>query len=274
MLEEMNSLKSYLDEISKIQVLSRAEETTLIPAAQAGDREAFESIIRANLRYVVTIANEYKDRGIPLMDVIGEGNMGLFRALKTFDSTRGIRFITYAKWWIRQYIIHALIYKSHTVRIPQSQLRKMRKLKKARESQQRLEPQARFHDYFDGGENSRSFLHDCLVQQHSLDQPFGEDKRNRLIDYVPDQQATSPDESANKASLQTDLKLAFSILKEREIDVIKMLFGLDLSSRATLGDVAVKYGISRERVRQIKNDALDKLRDSEEVRKALINYLG
>lgn len=270
-------LRQYLQEISSIPVLSRAEETTLIPAAQAGDREAFDKVIRCNLRYVVSLVNEYKDRGITIMDLISEGNLGLIKALESFDCARGTRFITYAKWWIRHYVVYALLYKSHLVRIPQSQIRNLRKLKKEKQDREQHGAgwQGNAYDYetfHDGPEQAPSLV-DCLVQQHSLDQPYGEGKDSRMIDFVPDPNSVAPDHGFQEDSLKTDLKQAFSILKEREVDVLTMLFGFH-GGRVTLRDVASKYGISSERVRQIKNNALDKLRASTRVRVILVDYLA
>jgi len=267
-----SSFKKYLDDIAKTPILSRAEEMTLVPAAQAGDRNAFHKVIRANLRYVVTIANKYKDKGVPIMDIIGEGNIGLFRALESFDSTRGIRFITYTKWWIRQSITYALLYKSHVVRIPQSQLRKVRNARTEKDRQIRENPILAEHAHADSDVNMVSQLTGCLIHQRSLDHAYGEDKSNRLIDCIPNENSLLPDEYTNQASLTADLNDAFGILEEREVDVLKMMFGFQ-GDRATLGDVAIKYGISRERVRQIKNSALEKLRTSAAIKKALRQYL-
>lgn len=270
-------LKSYLDEIGKVRVLTRAEELTLIPAAKSGDKKAFDRVIQANLKFVVSIARDYEEQGMPLMDVISEGNLGLIRALETFDPSRGYKFITYAKWWIRQSIIYALIYKGHLIRVPQSQLRKMNKTKKSiAKLKDKLKDQPNDYDVMsDIGQKEEyvQTLTSFLGSQASLDAPLDKEETDRLIDLLPDHQEVSPDARLQKESFQTDLENAFRILKKRESHVLTMLFGLD-GQRHTLGEVGEVYGISRERVRQIKNEALDKLRESAEIKNELCAYLA
>jgi len=269
--------QKYMDEIGKIRVLTRAEELTLIPAAKSGDKKAFDKVIQANLKFVVSIAREYEEQGMPIMDVISEGNLGLIRALESFDPSRGYKFITYAKWWIRQSIIYALIYKGHLIRVPQSQLRKMNKTKKKiAKLRDRLKNQP--HDYdvmSDIGQKEEyvQTLTAFLGSQASLDAPLDKEETDRLIDLLPDHEEVSPDASLHRESFKTDLENAFRILKKRESSVLTLLFGLN-GQRHTLGEVGEVYGISRERVRQIKNEALDKLRESPAIRNELCAYLA
>lgn len=269
-VELTDSLRRYLHEISKTPLLSRAEELTLIPAAQAGDREAHERVIQANLRFVVTIANEYRDRGLPLSELISEGNIGLIHALDRFDTTRGIKFITYAKWWVRHAIVYAIVYKSHVVRIPQSQLRKIR----ARRAEQ--DKQIAAGDLMAEHLQTSSddpITAEALVHHLSLEQNVSHDSSTRFIEFIENQDAGSPEREVMDASLRADLELALAQLQERHAEILKMLFGFDDDTPKKLGDVADKYGISRERVRQIRNYALEKLRNSNDVWERLIPHM-
>jgi len=259
-------VNTYLQEISNYEVLTRAEETTLIPAAKAGDKEAIDKLVRSNLRFVVTIAYEYRGRGMALMDIISEGNLGLFRALESFDPSRGIRFITYAKWWIRQSIVYAFIYKGHLVRLPQSQLRKFNKVKdaihKLEDQLQRKPTEDEIADAIgneDGGDYKTT---NFPITQRSLNQPLTSDSKDSLIDVLPDEKEITPDSALDDESFESDMASAFDVLREREIDILKKLYGINLSRPMTLGDVGSIYGISKERVRQIKEEALSKLRAS------------
>ncbi|NIR52740.1 RNA polymerase sigma factor RpoD/SigA [candidate division KSB1 bacterium] len=276
MTSASNSLRNYLDEIAKIPALTRAEELTLIPAAQAGDQNAYDKVILANLRFVVSIAREYENKGMPLGDLICEGNLGLFSAMEAFDCSRGIKFITYAKWWIRQSVIYALIYKNHLVRIPQSQLRKVNKTRKAvaalEKKLNRRATEAEIRDLDDFDDGSEMALKRYLVHRKSLDAPLDHDSPDRFIDTLPNKEPT-PDNAVDAESLKLDLKLAMGVLKKREIKILRLLFGLETGRPSTLGEVAKQYDISKERVRQIKNEALEKLRESPETKSALMNYL-
>jgi RNA polymerase primary sigma factor len=268
----------YLREISNYPILSRAEEMTLIPAAKAGDKIAHDKVIRSNLRFVVKIAKEYKDKGMTLVDLIGEGNLGLFRAMESFDPGRGIKFITYAKWWIRQSIIQALIYKSHLVRIPQSQLRRLRRTNKIIQEMSkkinRIPTDYEIESSLETGDAQAWMMAKYFQHQQSLDEPLSHDDADTLVDILADKEEVSPDTDLNSESLRMDIDNALSILRDREIEIIRMLFGLETGKKMTLGEVGAVYSISKERVRQIKDEALNKLRNSKVATEALRLYLN
>lgn len=271
------SLQRYMDEISILPVLSLAEELTLIPAAKSGDQEAYDRIIRSNLLFVVKIAHEYENRGMALADLISEGNFGLFRAWESFDPGRGIKFITYAKWWIRQSIVYALIYKGHLVRIPQSQIRKLHRTKEAvaalQKKLQREPMQSEISEKLGERQNTMWDLSKFPLQQEPLDAPLHGDSANRLLDILADDNEFAPDHSLDEHSLRMDLNISFAALKKREREIIKLLFGIGEARALNLGEVGQRFGISRERVRQIKNEALEKLRESQQQENTLQSYL-
>lgn len=269
-------LRRYLDDINDIPVLTRAEETTLIPAAQAGDQKAAQKVIEANLRFVVSIANQFRNRKLPLPDLISEGNLGLIRALSTFDSTRGIKFITYAKWWVRQSILYALIRKTHVVRLPQNKLRDLRKKRMVLENlEQKLHRAPLDHEIADAmGQNiDTMWMSTFLTESTSLDAPIEPDEQDPLKAMLPNHNVEQPDHELDLESLKLDLRFAMDILNEREVEIIRLMFGLDGGRPANLGQLAKRYNVSRERIRQIKNRALEKLRESHKIVEALRDYL-
>jgi RNA polymerase primary sigma factor len=275
--DHKHSLKWYLDEISHIPVLTREEEMILIDRAQKGDRQAAERLICSNLRFVVSVALEYQKRGLPLADLISEGNLGLMRALETFDLHKGLKFITYAVWWIRQAIIQALYNKSSMVRLPQNRLRQMRQNLRAVESLEKKfkrQPSAvEIDEVLDKIGNGSKFASEYLQTQQSLDATLDYDSTKRLINCIPNESTLPPDAHLNSESLKQELKAAFSILEKRERTFLQLLFGLEGDRPLNLGEVGERFGLSRERVRQIRNEALAKLRHSSKVKNSLQEYL-
>ena len=250
----------------------------LINRAQKGDRQAAERLICCNLRFVVSVAKEYQNRGLPLTDLIGEGNIGLMRALETFDPHKGLKFITYAVWWIRQAIIQALYNKSHMVRLPQNRLRQMRQTLHAVESLEKKfnrQPSAVEIAKALGDDGTRiRGASEYLQIQQSLDAPLDHNTTKRLINVIPNDSSALPDDGLKSESLKMDLKTAFSILGKRERTFLQLLYGLGGSRPLNLGEVGERFGLSRERVRQIRNEALAKLRRSEQIKNSLQDYLG
>ena len=271
--EQKSSLTRYLDEISKTPVLPRAEEIVLIKRAQKGCQQAAEKLIRSNLLFVVSVAKEYQNRGLSLADLISEGNIGLMRALETFDPNRSLKFITYAVWWIRQAMQHALYNLSHTVRLPQNRLKEMRQTRRTAELLEKKfkrEPTAAEITEALGNE-AHAFCNASkyLQFQQPLDTPLDHDSTKRLINIIPDTSTSPPDAGFKSESLRQELEAAFSILKNRERVILQLLYGLGGSRPLTLGEVGEPLGLSRERIRQIRNEALAKLRRCRRVKNSL-----
>jgi RNA polymerase primary sigma factor len=276
--KDTQPLRHYLDEISKIPVLTRAEEMALIIHAKNGNQQAAEKLICSNLRFVVRIAREYQNRGFPLGDLISEGNIGLIRALETFDHHKGLKFITYAVWWIRQAILQALFNKSHQIRLPQNRLRQLRQTFRAIESlEKKLErsPTLAEIDETLGKSNIGTHTFSKYLQiQQSLDAPLDYDSPNRLINIIPNENSSAPDAGLNRESLKKELKEAFKVLTKRERTVLTLLYGLEGERSLNLGEVGNQLSLSRERIRQIRNEALDKLRNKTQIKNNLRGFLG
>ena len=275
--EQKSSLTRYLDEISKTPVLPRAEEIVLIERAQKGCQQAAEKLIRSNLLFVVSVAKEYQNCGLSLADLISEGNIGLMRALETFDPNRSLKFITYAVWWIRQAMRQALYDKSRIVRLPQNRLQQVRQTLRAVDSlEQKFKREPTFAEISEAlGNESHAFCNASkyLQFQQYLDTPLDHDSTKRLINIIPDTNTSSPDAGLKSESLKKELKIALKVLKNRERVILQLLYGLGGSRPLTLGEVGEPLGLCRERVRQIRNEALARLRRSKQVRNNLRGYL-
>ncbi|MCG8605735.1 RNA polymerase sigma factor RpoD/SigA [bacterium] len=274
------TLERYLSEISQIPVLSKEAEIDLITRAQRGDESARRQIIRSNLRFVVKVAHEYCNRGLPLADIISEGSIGLIRALKTYDPRRGLKFITYAVWWIRQAILHAIMNKRHVVRLPQNRLNDLRRVLRVSESLRReLGREPSGHE-INGAMSVRVDDEplappDYLWIAESLESPLAGtlDEKTRLINVIPDTGVLPPDERLEIESLTIDIQVALSILDERERFILRKVYGLAGDRPLTLVEAGERLGLSGERVRQIRNKALKKLRKHKRVMDSLRQYL-
>jgi RNA polymerase primary sigma factor len=252
-----SSLQKYLDDIADAPVLTQAEEASLIIAAKGGDEEAAKRILAANMRYVVVVARKYSDSRMMLADLIGEGNLGLFRAIRSFDPRRGFRFVTYAQWWVRHCITSAVINKFHTIRIPKSQLR----LRRASEKEKLKNAQKKgvFQADDSAGSSGR------YVKVVSLFSELNSDDGDMLINLIPDVRIAAPDSELLSESARVELRNSMAkLLKKREAEILRLLFGIGHDRRYKLSEVGEMYGISKERVRQIREAAFKKLRCSEE----------
>jgi RNA polymerase sigma factor (sigma-70 family) len=250
----MSDIQAYIDEVFALPILSRAEELTLIPAAKCGDERALKKLIKAHLREVVAVARQYADGKIPLEDLISEGNLGLFRALKLFDIDKGCRFSTYARWWIRRAITYAIIMKYHTIRLPQNVLQKSRWDNEVR-------PNESGQQASNLGQVS---IEKQLADVRSLFAQVNGDEGGMLLNLVADPSIPGPDEGFELTTIWSRMAAVLrKTLSERELEILKLKYGIGIDRRWTLADIGEKYGISGERVRQIKKRVLEKLRSSE-----------
>ena len=257
------SLDQYLKEISQYPLINRDEEVELARRIQEGDSEALDKLVRSNLRFVVTVAKRYQNQGVLLSDLINEGNLGLIRAAHKFDGTKGIKFISYAVWWIRQAILQALAEQSRIVRVPLNRAGALHRI--GRRSSALLQELGRpptVEEIARDLEISRDEVESTLAisQSHlSLDAPMTPGEDSRLLDYLPDQFSPDPDGETYQRALKETVDTALASLTEREAKVLRLYFGLDDQEPMTLEEIGSLLGITRERVRQIKEKAIARL---------------
>jgi RNA polymerase primary sigma factor len=262
---ERSGLQLYLQEIAKTPLLTIAEEIQLARRIRRGDKAARDHMISANLRLVVKIAHDYKDFGLPLLDLISEGNIGLIKAVERFDPRKGGKLSTYAAWWIKQSIKRALANQSKTIRLPVhlvDKISKMRRAAMALAEELGREPSDEEVAWeLEIPVNKVAHLKSVSIRPASLDAPIGEDGDSATFgDIVGDENATSPYENVRERNLKTDLNRMIESLDRREADILRMRFGLDGHDELTLEEVGRKFKVTRERVRQLQNLALQKIR--------------
>ncbi|MEO7501073.1 MAG: RNA polymerase sigma factor RpoD/SigA [Gemmatimonadaceae bacterium] len=271
------SLDQYLRDISVYPLITREEEVTLAQRIRLNDQEALDKLVRSNLRFVVSVAKKYQNQGVSLSDLINEGNLGLIRAAHKFDETKGIKFISYAVWWIRQSILQALAEQSRIVRVPLNRAGALHRIgKRASTLLQELGRQPTHLEIAEGLDITEEEVAKTMLisQVHlSLDAPMTPGEDNRLLDYLPDNTNRTPDEQTFEKALSEAIEESLSNLKERESKILRLYFGLDGEDPMTLEDIGTLLGITRERVRQIKEKALLKLRHNSR-RRALESFLG
>ena len=271
------SLSKYLQEISNYEPLSPDREVELAVRVRQGDRRALKELTEANLRFVVSVAKDYQGQGLPLTDLINEGNLGLIKAAERFDETRGFKFISYAVWWIRQSVLQALAEHSRIVRLPLNRVGTISKINKASERlEQEFERTPRADELAHQLEMKITEINDAqriARRHHSLDTPFSDDEKNSLLDVISDNNTEEPDLELHIGSLEREVKDALETLKDREKDVIRMYFGIDREYALTLNEIGEEFGLTRERVRQIKEKAIRRLRHRSRSKK-LRSYLG
>lgn len=270
-------IDQYLQEIGEVPLLSHEEEIDLAMRIRDGDEPSLEKLTKANLRFVVSIAKQYQNQGLSLGDLINEGNLGLIKAANRFDETRGFKFISYAVWWIRQSILQALAEQSRIVRLPLNRVGTMNKISKAFSAlEQEFEREPSSEEIADLLDISDFEVSDALqksIKHLSLDAPFSEEEENRLLDIIENQEQPSPDNTLINESLRIELNRALSTLSPREAEVVKLYFGLDLETPLTLEEIGERFHLTRERVRQIKEKALRRLRHASRSN-PLRSYLG
>ncbi len=258
------SLDQYLRDISAYPLITREEETVLARLIRVDDQEALDKLVRSNLRFVVSVAKKYQNQGVSLADLINEGNLGLIRAAHKFDETKGIKFISYAVWWIRQAILQALAEQSRIVRVPLNRAGALHRIgKRASALRQELGREATHAEIADGMDISIEEVAKTMSisQGHlSLDAPMSPGEDNKLLDYIADTLSPTPDELTFEKALTEAIEESLSDLKERESKILRLYFGLDGSEPMTLEEIGELLGITRERVRQIKEKALSRLR--------------
>ena len=271
------SLDQYLRDISQYPLITREDEVRLAQCIHGGDQESLDTLVRSNLRFVVSVAKKYQNQGVSLSDLINEGNLGLIRAAHKFDETKGIKFISYAVWWIRQAILQALAEQSRIVRVPLNRAGTLHKIgKRASAMLQELGREATHAELalemsLTEEEVARTM---SISQVHlSLDAPLAPGEDNKLLDFLPDNLHPTPDERTFEKALAESIEAALGSLKEREAKILRLYFGLDGSEPMTLEEIGALLGITRERVRQIKEKALSRLRHVSRAR-ALESYLG
>jgi RNA polymerase primary sigma factor len=271
------SLDQYLRDISIYPLISREEEVSLAQKIRLHDQEALDKLVRSNLRFVVSVAKKYQNQGVSLSDLINEGNLGLIRAAHKFDETKGIKFISYAVWWIRQSILQALAEQSRIVRVPLNRAGALHRIgKRASTLLQELGRQPTHLEIAEGLDITEEEVAKTMLisQVHlSLDAPMTPGEDNRLLDYLPDNTNRTPDEQTFEKALSEAIEESLAGLKERESKILRLYFGLDGEDPMTLEDIGTLLGITRERVRQIKEKALLKLRHNSR-RRALESFLG
>ena len=262
--DEDRSLDLYLKEIGETPLLTPKQEVSLAKRIREGDQDALERLTKANLRFVVSVAKQYQNQGLSLADLINEGNIGLIKAAKRFDETRGFKFISYAVWWIRQAILQSLAEQSRIVRLPLNRvgtLHKIGKISSALEQAFGREPTA--DEIADKLELTSAEVSDTLKISNShlsLDAPFATSEDNSLIDVLEDEMQPAPDETLLSDSLRSEIEKALDTLTPREAEVINLYFGLHHEKALTLEEIGVRFSLTRERVRQIKEKAIRRLR--------------
>jgi RNA polymerase primary sigma factor len=273
---ESASLDKYLQEIGREELISVEEEVELAQRIKRGDQEALEKLTRANLRFVVSVAKQYQNQGLSLPDLINEGNLGLIKAAEKFDETRGFKFISYAVWWIRQSILQALAEQSRIVRLPLNQVGSLNKINKAlAKFEQEHERTPSPEELATILEIPREKIADTLRvsgRHVSVDAPFVDGEDNSLLDVLVNSDSPNADRGLINESLSREIDRALSTLTERERDIVKYFFGIG-SQEMTLEEIGEHFGLTRERVRQIKEKAIRRLRHSTRS-KLLKSYLG
>ena len=272
---ESASLDKYLQEISRQELITVDEEVELARRIHEGDEAAFEKLVNANLRFVVSVAKQYQNQGLSLPDLINEGNVGLIKAAQKFDETRGFKFISYAVWWIRQSILQALAEQSRTIRVPLNQSGLINRVLKAQaQFEQQYERRASAEELADMLDLPIDKVNEVMKingRAVSVDAPFADGEDNSLLDVLPNNDSPMADNGLNQESLALEVSRVLSQLPSREREILKMFFGIGYPEM-TLEEIGTRFELTRERVRQIKEMAIRHLRGSRS--QLLMSYLG
>ena len=272
---ESASLDKYLQEIGREELITVSEEVELAQRIKKGDHVALDKLIKANLRFVVSVAKQYQNQGLSLPDLINEGNLGLIRAAQKFDETRGFKFISYAVWWIRQSILQALAEQSRIVRLPLNQVGSLNKiskeLSKFEQENERRPSAEELAERLDIPVDKISDTLKVSGRHISVDAPFVDGEDNSLLDVLPNDDSPMADSTLNQESLSKEVDRALRQLYDREREILKMFFGIGCQEM-TLEEIGAKFDLTRERVRQIKEKAIKRLIGQKS--KLLKSYLG
>jgi len=273
---EETSLEKYLQEIAKEELIDAEEEAELARRIRNGDREALERLTRSNLRFVISVAKQYQNQGLSLSDLINEGNIGLIHAAEKFDERRGFKFISYAVWWIRQSIQQALAEHARIVRVPVNQLNALVKINKAchrfEQQHERMPTPAELAEFAGLPEERVNEILKMTTRSVSMDASFSDDEEGCLLDILPSTNVPETDHLVQKESLTTEVHRTISVLNKKEREIIRYAYGLGVPEK-TLDEIAEMMGMTRERVRQIKEKAIRRLRDKVK-HKLLLDFLG
>jgi RNA polymerase primary sigma factor len=271
------SLDKYLQEIGEVPLLTPEEEIELAMRIKQGNQQALERLTKANLRFVVSVAKQYQNQGLSLGDLINEGNLGLIKAAKRFDETRGFKFISYAVWWIRQSILQALAEQSRVVRLPLNRVGALNKIGKAYSAlEQEFEREPSASEIAEQLDMTDFEVADTLKisgRHLSMDAPFSNSEDNRLLDVIQNDHQPPPDNELMGESLKVEIERALATLTKREAEVVRLYFGLGQEHPLTLEEIGERFNLTRERVRQIKEKAIRRLRHASRSR-ALRAFLG
>lgn len=271
MIADDGSLALYLKEISRYKALPIDEEAALAVQIRNGDRAALDKLVKSNLRFVVSVSRNYQNQGLPLIDLINEGNLGLIRAAKRFDEKKNFKFISYAVWWIRQAILQALAEQSRIVKLPLNRVGAIHKIGMAHS---KLEQKYSRNPNLDEIANELNLdtvdVHEAIKignSHFSLDAPLQNGDDSKLLDLLQDERAESPDEGVMNISLHSEVDTVLEALSEREREVVKLYFGIGEETAYTLEEIGIRFNLTRERVRQIKEKALKRLKHSSRTRR-------
>lgn len=274
---ESQSLDKYLHEIGKVDLITAEEEVILAQKIRAGDQAALERLTKTNLRFVVSVAKQYQNQGLTLGDLINEGNLGLIKAAKRFDETKGFKFISYAVWWIRQSVLQAIAEQSRIVRLPLNQVGSLSKISKAYSKlEQDFEREPSPRELAHMLDTSVDKVSDTLSNagRHvSMDAPFVQGEENTLLDVLENGDTPNTDSLLINESLVEEIQRSLATLTSRECEIVTLFFGLTSHSPLSLEEIGLKFDLTRERVRQIKDKALCRLRSTAR-NTVLKSYLG
>jgi len=261
---DSESLERYLQEIGKVELLTPEQEAELAKRIKTGDQAALESLTKANLRFVVSVAKQYQNQGLTLSDLINEGNVGLIKAAKRFDETKGFKFISYAVWWIRQSIMQSLVEQSRMVRLPLNKIGSYNRLNKIMANfEQEFEREPTTDELADLLNVSVKDVKEMLkgITRHmSMDAPIGDSDETTMKDMMVDEDDNKPDQTLITDSLRSDILRVMSVLSKRDAEIVACFFGINGRPQMNLDEIGEKFDLTRERVRQIKEKAIRRLR--------------